>query len=98
MTERDAIPATGATAAPVQPPAAPPQEQEPQPAGAPDAEGEPTAEVPVGAAPPSVPGTPAAGRPSVRARGRGSLTRMGPWAPVAGALLGVVLGVVGAVL
>ena len=37
-------------------------------------------------------------RPIVRARTRGPLTRMGPWAPVAGALLGVVVGVVAAVL
>lgn len=39
-----------------------------------------------------------AARSSVRARPRGPLTRMGPWAPVAGALLGVVLGVVAAIL
>jgi hypothetical protein len=37
-------------------------------------------------------------RLSVRARPRGPLTRMGPWAPVAGALLGIVLGVVAAIL
>src|SRR5690242_11074814 len=37
-------------------------------------------------------------RSSVRARPRGPLTRMGPWAPVAGALLGIVLGVVAAIL
>src|SRR3954447_14994987 len=30
--------------------------------------------------------------PAVRPRRRGPLTRMGPWAPVAGALLGAVLG------
>ena len=37
-------------------------------------------------------------RPSVRARRSGPLTRMGPWAPVAGGLVGVLLGVVAAVL
>lgn len=42
------------------------------------------------------PTTPA--RPSVRPRPFGPLTRMGPWAPVAGGLLGVVLGVIAAVL
>lgn len=49
-----------------------------------------------GGVPQAESGTPA--RPSVRARTRGPLTRMGPWAPVAGAVLGVVLGVVAAVL
>lgn len=48
------------------------------------------------AAPPAQPEGPP--RPPVRPRARGPLTRMGPWAPVAGGLLGVVLGVVAAVL
>lgn len=38
------------------------------------------------------------GRPTVRARRRGPLTRMGPWAPVAGGLLGVVLALVAVLL
>lgn len=46
--------------------------------------------------------TPQTGPVPVRAAGRprrnGPLTRMGPWAPVAGGLVGVVLGVVAAVL
>ena len=33
-------------------------------------------------------------RPTVRPTRRGPLTRMGPWAPVAGALVGLVLGLV----
>src|SRR4051794_14142476 len=37
---------------------------------------------------------PAAGRPSVPRRRPGPLTVMGPWAPVAGALLGLVAGIV----
>jgi hypothetical protein len=34
-------------------------------------------------------------RPAPRAPRRGSLTRMGPWAPAAGALVGLLLGLVG---
>lgn len=49
-------------------------------------------------APPPPPGTfpttPVSSRPTVRARRRDPLTRMGPWAPAAGALLGLVAGVV----
>ena len=37
-------------------------------------------------------------RPTTRPRGSGPLTRMGPWAPVAGGLVGVVLGAVAVVL
>jgi hypothetical protein len=37
-------------------------------------------------------------RPTARPRRSGPLTRMGPWAPVAGGLVGAVLGVVAAVL
>jgi hypothetical protein len=51
---------------------------------------------PAQAGAPAQPGVPA--RPSVRRRERGPLTRMGPWAPVAGALVGIALGVVAAVL
>jgi hypothetical protein len=42
--------------------------------------------------------TPVTSRPTVRARRRDPLTRMGPWAPAAGALLGLVAGLVVAVL
>jgi hypothetical protein len=35
-------------------------------------------------------------RPAPRSPRRGSLTRMGPWAPVAGAIVGLLLGLVGA--
>src|SRR4051794_9853329 len=45
-----------------------------------------------------VAGRPPVGRPSVRPRRSGPLIRMGPWAPVAGALLGAVLGGVAALL
>ncbi|MGY1772519.1 hypothetical protein [Blastococcus sp. SYSU D00813] len=49
-------------------------------------------------APPPPPGTfpttPVSSRPTVRARRRDPLTRMGPWAPAAGALLGLVAGLV----
>src|SRR4051812_8025639 len=43
-------------------------------------------------------GRPPVGRPSVGPRRNGPLVRMGPWAPVAGALLGALLGGVAAVL
>ncbi|MGY1743618.1 MULTISPECIES: hypothetical protein [unclassified Blastococcus] len=50
------------------------------------------------AAPPAPPGTfpttPVTSRPTVRARRRAPLTRMGPWAPAAGALLGLAAGLV----
>jgi hypothetical protein len=86
MSDSDATPAS-AEPVPTQPVAAGstavPAPESPAPGSAGDT------------APPS-PGTPA--RTSVRARPSGPLTRMGPWAPVAGGLLGVVLGVVAAVL
>lgn len=48
--------------------------------------------------PPAPPGafptTPVSTRPSVRARRRAPMVRMGPWAPAAGALLGLVAGLV----
>ncbi|NYJ07947.1 hypothetical protein [Petropleomorpha daqingensis] len=47
---------------------------------------------------PAQPTAPVPTRPAVRPRRRGPLTRMGPWAPVAGALLGAVLGVVAVLL
>lgn len=62
----------------------------------PPAGASPAPDVPADADPTAQPNAPA--RPSVYARSRGPLTRMGPWAPVAGGLVGVVLGVVAAVL
>jgi hypothetical protein len=47
---------------------------------------------------PAHPTAPVTARPPVRSRRSGPLTRMGPWAPVAGALLGAVLGVVAVLL
>jgi hypothetical protein len=44
------------------------------------------------------PTAPVTARPSVRPRRSGPLTRMGPWAPVAGALFGAVLGAVAVLL
>src|SRR3954470_23572423 len=44
------------------------------------------------------PTAPVAARPSVGPRRSGPVIRMGPWAPVAGALLGTVLGLVAVLL
>ncbi|MGY1807846.1 hypothetical protein ACI8AF_10785 [Blastococcus sp. SYSU D00669] len=58
-------------------------------------------EQPPAAGAPPVAGTttgPVAARPTVRPRRRGPVTRMGPWAPVAGALLGTLLGLVAVLL
>ncbi len=59
---------------------------------------EPTPAPGTAAEPPLVPGmqatAPVTVRPSPRMPRRGPLTIMGPWAPVAGALLGLLLGVV----
>ncbi|MGY1821870.1 hypothetical protein [Geodermatophilus sp. SYSU D00079] len=44
------------------------------------------------------PTTPVTGRPRIGPRRPGSMTRMGPWAPVAGALIGLVAGIVVALL
>jgi hypothetical protein len=108
MTERDAsrttqeitAPAPGATAtdpAPAAPAGAPtpPIETPAQapPAASPDAVPDGADAAPAG--PPAGPSpAPVSGRASLRARPSGPLTRMGPWAPVAGALLGVVLAIV----
>src|SRR4051812_29787816 len=48
--------------------------------------------------PPAHPTAPVTTRPSVRPRRRGPLIRMGPWAPVAGSLLGTALGLVAVLL
>jgi hypothetical protein len=66
-----------------------------------DVPGEPAPEGVAFAAPepePPQPSAPVTARPAVRARRRGPVTRMGPWAPVAGALLGGVLGLVAVLL
>src|SRR3954470_20811957 len=93
-----APPGTGPT------PAGPsPAEPGPRPAEGPPSRGA----VPEGVAFAPDPEPPAAGvhptapvttRPTVTRRRRGPLTRMGPWAPVAGALLGFLLGVVAVLL
>ncbi len=74
---------TAATAAPAAPDAAigvPAPPPDPEPAAEPAPGAQPTAPVTV--------------RPKPRLPRRGPLTVMGPWAPVAGGLLGLVLGVV----
>ncbi|WP_197028906.1 hypothetical protein [Blastococcus sp. URHD0036] len=48
--------------------------------------------------PGTFPTTPVSSRPTVRARRRDPMTRMGPWAPAAGGLLGLVAGIVVAVV
>jgi len=68
---------------------------EPTPKPAPQAEThEPNVVVDHQATPGMQPTAPVTVRPRPRMPRRGPLTVMGPWAPVAGALLGVVLGVV----
>src|SRR4051794_23584356 len=83
---------------PAEPPATPPP-HEPD-AGTPPAEGGEIKGVAFAAPEPEPPHptAPVAARPSVRPRRSGPLTRMGPWAPVAGALLGTVLGGVAVLL
>ena len=68
------------------------------PPGAVPAADVPAADVPPAAQPGTFPTTPVSTRPTVRARRRDPLTRMGPWAPAAGALLGLVAGLVVVVL
>jgi hypothetical protein len=63
----------------------------PPPEGVAFAEPEPEPE-------PAQPTAPVTVRPSIRPRRSGPLVRMGPWAPVAGALLGAVLGAVAVLL
>jgi len=48
--------------------------------------------------PPAQPTAPETTRPAVAPRRAGPMTRMGPWAPVAGGLLGTVLGLVAVLL
>src|SRR3954469_3344823 len=80
--------------------AVPPEGSPPPDADQPDPGGPPGEGVAFAAPePPAVhPTGPVAARPSVAARRGGPLIRMGPWAPVAGALLGTVLGVVAVLL
>ena len=95
---------TGATAAVVpgqrkegeQPDAPPPVAAEQPPAEAPpEARPEGSTEAPPEPGPTPYPTTPVnvGVRPRPRMPGRDPLTRMGPWAPVAGAAVGLVLGV-----
>ena len=80
---------TGTAEIPVVRPAAEvPGTPAPEPAGAPATEG-PT---PQEAAPGPQPTAPVTVRPRPRMPRRGPLTVMGPWAPVAGGLLGLLLG------
>lgn len=79
---------------------------------APEATGEPAPTAPTAPPPDATavldaPGAPEAGpnatapvtvRPRVRGTRRGPLTRMGPWAPVAGGVLGLVAGLVAVLL
>src|SRR3954469_6783664 len=70
---------------------------EPEEPGTPPPEGVAFAE-PEPASEPVQPTAPVTVRPSVRPRRSGPLTRMGPWAPVAGGLLGVALAIVAVLL
>ncbi len=75
------------------PPAVPPV-PEPTPTPAPGAEAPAEADV----VPGMHPTAPVTVRPSPRMPRRGPLTVMGPWAPVAGGLMGLLLGVVAVLL
>ncbi|MGY1733480.1 hypothetical protein ACI798_18385 [Geodermatophilus sp. SYSU D01045] len=93
-------PPTAPQTAPVQYPAA-----EPGPGGAAAGQASPGTAAPAPGGPPGgpvrggSPGGPVAGPPPVvRARQGDPLTRMGPWAPAAGAVLGLVAGVVAVLL
>lgn len=94
MTERDRteitpVPAPAGATAAAAPAASAPVTEAPAPK---PEDGGPSAQSP------PVPASPPSGRSVGRRRPAGPLTRMGPWAPVAGALLGVILGVVAVVL
>jgi hypothetical protein len=73
-----------------------------EPVGGPVAAWALTGEAPAGPddvpPPGTFPTTPVSSRPIVRARRRDPMTRMGPWAPAAGGLLGLVAGLVVAVV
>src|SRR5215212_2880321 len=78
--------------------AAPPASPAGDPPAVPPAPTAPEAEAPAPAEPDPVPGmqptAPVSVRPAPRMPRRGPLTVMGPWAPVAGGLLGLLVGVV----
>src|SRR5687767_3107820 len=103
MSERDgsSTPGTGTAEIPVvRPSAGPPAEPPPAPAG-PATETRSTENRVTetrAAAPAQVPAmhptAPVTARPAPRMPRRGPLTVMGPWAPVAGGILGLLLGVV----
>ena len=100
MSERKGSPSvgTGTAEIPVVRPSAPaptppePAPTPPEPAPAPKTEEYAAPEVDV--VPGMHPTAPVTVRPSPRMPRRGPLTVMGPWAPVAGGLLGLVLGLV----
>jgi hypothetical protein len=103
MSERDgsSTPGTGTAEIPVvRPSAGPPAEPPPAPAGPVDENraAENRAAETRAAEPGQVPGmhptAPVTARPAPRMPRRGPLTVMGPWAPVAGGILGLLLGVV----
>src|SRR3954463_6136498 len=99
MSERDASTSVGTGTAEIPvvrapPPAAPAGD----PPTVPPAPTAPESEAPAPAEPDVVPGmqptAPVSVRPAPRMPRRGPLTVMGPWAPVAGGLLGLLVGVV----
>jgi len=81
---------------PPAPPKAEPAADTPAPDGAGGEAAAPTEDAGATAVSPQTGPVPV--RPTARPRRSGPLTRMGPWAPVAGGLVGVVLGVVACVL
>jgi hypothetical protein len=83
-----AAPGDAGVAPPVPPGPAVPPTTAPEGESAAQPEGDP--------APVVHPTAPVTSRPAPRMPRRGPMTMMGPWAPVAGGLLGLVLGVVGA--
>ena len=86
--------ASSATAASAPAPGADPTAGSPAPAGEPAPE-QPTGTQSIGAQSTGAqPTAPVTARPKPRPPRRGPLTVMGPWAPVAGGLLGLLLGVV----
>jgi hypothetical protein len=100
MSERNGSTSAGTGTAEipvVRPSAGPPTEAPATPAAATPAH-EPAADAPVVPEADLVPGmhptSPVSVRPAPRMPRRGPLTVMGPWAPVAGGLLGLLLGVI----
>jgi len=79
-------PADAPAGPPADPPAGPPATERPEAAGPADRSAGPHATAPVP--------VPVRVRPRPKVPNRDQMIRMGPWAPVAGAVLGLVLGVV----